>query len=92
MNKITDQTIQDLKQANVIEVVGAFLTLKKQGTNHLACCPFHDEKTPSFCVKHDMYKCFGCGVSGDAVQFVEGRATALIEINEMEESVCSARS
>ena len=71
MNKITDQTIQDLKQANVIEVVGAFLTLKKQGTNHLACCPFHDEKTPSFSVKHDMYKCFGCGVSGDAVQFVK---------------------
>ena len=71
MNKITDKTIQDLKQANVIEVVGAFLELKKKGPNNVACCPFHDEKTPSFTVKDDFYKCFGCGVSGDAVQFIK---------------------
>ena len=45
---------------------------KKSGSNHWACCPFHDEKTPSFSVntQKGFYHCFGCGVSGDAIRFL----------------------
>lgn len=54
------------------DVIGDFITLKKRGTNLIACCPFHNEKTPSFIVSpvKGIYKCFGCGKSGDAVRFV----------------------
>ena len=54
------------------EVLSDFLTLKKRGVNYLACCPFHDEKTPSFTISpaKEIYKCFGCGVSGNAVKFL----------------------
>src|SRR5437868_13699891 len=46
--------------------------LKKQGRNYWACCPFHAEKTPSFCIWPDdgRWKCFGCNASGDAFSFV----------------------
>ena len=45
---------------------------KKSGSNHWACCPFHEEKTPSFSVntQKGFYHCFGCGVSGDAIRFL----------------------
>jgi len=58
--------------ANIVEVVGDFISLKKRGVNHLACCPFHSEKTPSFSVSaaKGIYKCFGCGKAGNAVNFV----------------------
>lgn len=54
------------------EVIGEFVSMKKRGTNYVACCPFHDEKTPSFSVSptKNLYKCFGCGESGNAVGFL----------------------
>ena len=61
-----------LDTAQIVDVVGDFVTLKKRGANHIACCPFHNEKTPSFSVSPSkgIYKCFGCGKSGTAVGFV----------------------
>ena len=61
-----------LDAAQIVDVVGDFVTLKKRGANHQACCPFHNEKTPSFVVSPSkgIYKCFGCGKSGTAVGFV----------------------
>ncbi len=58
--------------ANIVEVIGDFISLKKRGVNYLACCPFHNEKTPSFSVSASkgIYKCFGCGKAGNAVNFV----------------------
>jgi len=65
--------IEDLLQrTDLVEVVGARVKLKKNGKNYSACCPFHQEKTPSFNVSPDkqLYHCFGCGASGDALRFV----------------------
>ena len=61
-----------LDTAQIADVVGDFVTLKKRGANYTACCPFHNEKTPSFYVSPSkgIYKCFGCGKSGTAVGFV----------------------
>ena len=54
------------------EVIGEFVSLKKRGANHIGCCPFLNEKTPSFTVSpaKGFYKCFGCGESGNAVGFL----------------------
>ncbi|MCM1176797.1 MAG: DNA primase [Clostridium sp.] len=61
-----------LDTARIEDVVGDFVTLKRRGANYIACCPFHNEKTPSFSVSPSkgIYKCFGCGKSGTAVGFV----------------------
>lgn len=61
-----------LDSAQIVDVVGDFVTLKKRGSNYQACCPFHNEKTASFSVSPSkgIYKCFGCGKSGTAVGFV----------------------
>ena len=61
-----------LDLAQIEEVVGDFVTLKRAGATYKACCPFHNEKTPSFVVSPSkgIYKCFGCGKSGTAVGFV----------------------
>lgn len=58
--------------AHVEEVVGEFITLKKRGANLLGLCPFHGEKSPSFTVSavKGIYKCFGCGKSGNSVNFI----------------------
>lgn len=58
--------------ADIVEVVGEFVSLRKKGINYSACCPFHSEKTPSFVVSpaKGLYKCFGCGKGGNAVNFV----------------------
>jgi putative DNA primase/helicase len=52
------------------ELVGATLRLKRTGRLFLGCCPFHDEKTPSFYVYDDHFHCFGCGAHGDAIDFL----------------------
>lgn len=70
---ITQECIERIKSAaNVVDVIGSFLKLKKEGADYAACCPFHQEKTPSFKVnkEKDMYKCFGCGKSGDSISFL----------------------
>ncbi len=61
-----------IERAQIDEVVGDFVNLKKRGTNYLGLCPFHQEKTPSFTVSpaKGIYKCFGCGQGGDSVKFV----------------------
>ena len=61
-----------LDAARVEEVIGDFITLKRAGSSYKACCPFHNEKTPSFVVtpSKGIYKCFGCGKAGSAVSFV----------------------
>ncbi|MBR4349652.1 MAG: DNA primase, partial [Bacteroidales bacterium] len=68
---------QDTKEriyslTRIDEVVSDFVSLKKAGANYKGCCPFHDEKTPSFVVSpaKGIYKCFGCGKSGNAVGFI----------------------
>ena len=63
---------QILDTARIEEVVGDFVTLKRRGSSYVACCPFHNEKTPSFHVppSKGIYKCFGCGKAGSAVGFV----------------------
>ena len=71
---ITKETIDKIFDAvRIEEVIGDFVSdLKKKGVNYMACCPFHDEKTPSFSVSPSkgIYKCFGCGKGGNAINFV----------------------
>ncbi len=61
-----------LDTAQIADVVSDYVTLKRRGANFVACCPFHNEKTPSFYVSPSkgIYKCFGCGKAGTAVGFV----------------------
>jgi len=71
--RINPETVDRIKQtADIVEVVGDFVSLKKKGANYSACCPFHNEKTPSFNVNpvRQIYKCFGCGAAGDSIKFV----------------------
>ena len=58
--------------ANVVDVISDYITLKRKGANFQACCPFHNEKTPSFVVSPSkgLFKCFGCGKAGNAVTFI----------------------
>ncbi|WP_423127927.1 DNA primase [Gaoshiqia sp. Z1-71] len=69
-----EQTTIDriLDAAEITDVVGEFVTLKKRGVNMLGHCPFHDEKTPSFTVSpaKGIFKCFGCGKGGNSVHFI----------------------
>lgn len=61
-----------LDTVRIEDIIGDFVTLKRRGANYMACCPFHNEKTPSFSVSPSkgIYKCFGCGKSGSAVTFL----------------------
>jgi DNA primase len=71
--RIPNETIERIKQsADIVEVVSDFISLKKRGANYQACCPFHNEKTPSFSVNpvRQIFKCFGCGAAGDPIKFV----------------------
>lgn len=70
---LSPATIEKVKDAARIEdVVSEFVALRKKGVNLTACCPFHDEKTPSFAVNpaRGIFKCFGCGKGGDAITFL----------------------
>lgn len=70
---IAPVTIQQIMaRTDITDVVGSFVKLKKRGTNLLGLCPFHNEKTPSFTVSpsKEIYKCFGCGKSGNTISFV----------------------
>ena len=73
--RIPPDVIQQIQlHADIVEVVGDYVTLKRQGSaaNLWAPCPFHNEKTPSFSVSpaKGIYKCFGCGKAGDSIKFV----------------------
>ena len=70
---ISQTTIQQiLGRIDILDVVGEFVKLKKRGANYLGLCPFHNEKTPSFTVSpsKEIYKCFGCGKSGNSISFI----------------------
>lgn len=71
--KLTKDVIDQIQATmDIVEVVGDFVPLKKKGHYYSACCPFHNEKTPSFTVTpaKGIYKCFGCGKAGDSIQFI----------------------
>jgi len=61
-----------LARSELVELIQSRVPLKKAGRNFMACCPFHHEKTPSFSVSMNkqLYHCFGCGVSGNAISFL----------------------
>lgn len=70
---ISQVTIQEVQRnVHIEDVIADFVSLKKKGHNLWACCPFHQENTPSFSVSPSkgFYKCFGCGASGDAITFI----------------------
>lgn len=70
---ISQETIQKIQsQVDILDVVGAYVKLKKRGANYLGLCPFHNEKSPSFTVSptKEIYKCFGCGKSGNSIGFL----------------------
>src|SRR5690625_6385167 len=70
---ITDEKKDEIRAtADIVEVVGEYVKLKKSGSGFTGLCPFHTERTPSFHVTPGMgiYKCFGCGASGDIFSFV----------------------
>ncbi|MCF8451202.1 MAG: DNA primase [Taibaiella sp.] len=71
---ITTASIQEvMSRADIVDVLGQFIRLKKRGSSYIANCPFHNEKTPSFNVSaaKGIYKCFGCGKAGDVVTFIQ---------------------
>ncbi|HLS83520.1 MAG TPA: DNA primase [Arenimonas sp.] len=73
MARIPDAFIDDLlARTDIVEVVSARVPLKRQGREYAACCPFHDERTPSFTVSptKQFYHCFGCGAHGTAISFL----------------------
>lgn len=70
---IPPETVQKIREAaQIVDVVSDFVSLRRRGSVYMACCPFHNEKTPSFVVtpSRGMYKCFGCGKAGSAISFV----------------------
>ncbi|MDZ7820857.1 MAG: CHC2 zinc finger domain-containing protein [Candidatus Marinimicrobia bacterium] len=73
MAKIPEYTIEKIKDSNdIVDLISSYLPLKKKGANYWARCPFHDEKTASFSVSpsKQIFHCFGCGVGGNAINFV----------------------
>lgn len=73
IGRIPKQFIDDLlARTDIVDIVDARVPLKRAGSNHLACCPFHSEKTPSFTVSQNkqFYHCFGCGAHGTALGFL----------------------
>jgi DNA primase len=74
MALISDESLERVKQAaDIVEVVSAHTDLRRQGARWVGLCPFHEERTPSFSVdpQEKLYHCFGCGVGGDTIKFVE---------------------
>ncbi len=61
-----------ISQNDIVEVVSEYVTLKKSGRNYMGLCPFHREKSPSFCVSMDkqIFKCFGCSEGGNVITFI----------------------
>ncbi|MFW0094860.1 MAG: DNA primase [Coxiella endosymbiont of Haemaphysalis qinghaiensis] len=83
MQRIPQSFIQDLlSRIDIVELIQSRVSLKKKGQNYLGLCPFHNEKTPSFTVSptKQFYYCFGCGASGNAINFLMGfECTEFIE-------------
>ncbi|MGN6665298.1 MAG: DNA primase [Solirubrobacterales bacterium] len=74
MALISHDSVERVKQAaDIVEVVSTHTDLRRQGARYVGLCPFHEERTPSFSVEpqEKLYHCFGCGVGGDVIKFVE---------------------
>ena len=70
---LTPNFLDELKfKCDIVSIISGYIRLEKKGGKYFGCCPFHNEKTPSFCVNADeqYYHCFGCGVSGNVINFV----------------------
>ena len=70
---ITQEFLDELKfKCDIVSVISGYIRLDKKGGKYFGCCPFHNEKTASFCVNTDgqYYHCFGCGASGNVINFV----------------------
>lgn len=68
-----EELVEEVRVKNdIVDVISGYLKMQKKGSNHWACCPFHNEKTPSFSVSgsKQMFHCFGCGISGNVYTFV----------------------
>lgn len=73
MYVINDNVLDEIRdRADIIDLIGEYVDLKRSGSNYMGLCPFHSEKTPSFSVSpsKSIFKCFGCGVGGDVITFV----------------------
>ncbi len=73
MAYVSDDLVNEICMSNdIIDYASSFMTVKKTGKNYVACCPFHNEKTPSFSINRDkqLFHCFGCGASGNFIQLV----------------------
>jgi DNA primase len=73
---ISPESLERVKQAaDIVEVISAHTDLRRQGTRWVGLCPFHEERTPSFSVdaQEKLYHCFGCGVGGDTIKFIEDK-------------------
>lgn len=69
----TPEFLDELKyKCDIVEIISQYVPLQKKGSRYFGCCPFHHEKTGSFCVSQDngFYHCFGCGASGDVIKFI----------------------
>ena len=77
MPVISKETINDIqRQANIVDIVGQYVTLEKRGKNYFGLCPFHnDVNNPSFCVNEEkkIFTCFSCHKSGNVFTFIEER-------------------
>lgn len=87
MARLSDDSVERVKQtADIVEVISAHTDLRRQGARMVGLCPFHEERTPSFSVdpQEKLYHCFGCGVGGDAIKFVEEKdGLGFVEAVEM---------
>ena len=89
---IPESFIQELlNRVDVVDIIDKKVQLKKAGANFVACCPFHQEKTPSFTVSpsKQFYHCFGCGEHGSAISFlIEYDGLSFIEaVNELANTI-----
>lgn len=73
MTRIPEETIEEVREkTNIVDLIGEYIQLTKRGKNWVGLCPFHGEKTPSFSVSEEkqLFHCFGCGASGNAITFI----------------------
>ena len=80
MVKFQSNFLQKIREnANITDIVGSYVSLKKKGKRYWGCCPFHNEKTPSFSVSPEdgLYYCFGCHEGGDTFSFLQKMETSL---------------
>ena len=71
---INNSSIDELKESiNIVDEVAKVVQLKRAGANYKGCCPFHNEKTPSFVVSEQkqIFTCFGCGETGNVIKFTQ---------------------